>query len=477
MSRLGATLRTEAAELAVGATLGLTIVCMVLGSSSLHEVIGPGKKLRWVALVAFAAIACALALRDWRRLMVGRPLARVFAFGAWFTAIAIISTAWSVDEKLSFERACSLLLVFAAGGALALAVRTRPQLPVRMLEGVLGATVAVALVGIALLGFRHAAAVQPVSVLYPARFRGLGQNPDTVAMLCGISAPIALWSVLRSRSSAGRLSAGLALVLLVGTIAASGSRGGIVAALAGGLVLSLAYPMPLRQRLSTALGVVVLMSGATAVTQIPKPASATAQNSSSTSGQKSSGPALPSVGSPLGVSEKQYAGRLQDELYRVQAGKRSLLQSSGRFEAWRGAIGQANARPLLGYGFGTENKVFISRFYNFNGAYVENSFIGIYLQLGAIGLTAFVALLAALCLAAALAIRRANAEEPAPTLAAVLATGIVLMLVQSYVYSIGNIVTVAFWVCSFTVAGLAVGPRPAVVEAVKLPKGGVVAPA
>ena len=45
--------------------------------------------------------------------------------------------------------------------------------------------------------------------------------------------------------------------------------------------------------------------------------------------------------------------------------RRSFLGSSGRIEAWKGALRQAEQRPLLGYGFGTESRVFVDRYYTF----------------------------------------------------------------------------------------------------------------
>ena len=68
--------------------------------------------------------------------------------------------------------------------------------------------------------------------------------------------------------------------------------------------------------------------------------------------------------------------------------ERSFFGASGRTEAWRGALQQAAERPLLGFGFGTEDKAFVDRYYGFVGSLPENSYIGISLQLGLVGLAA-----------------------------------------------------------------------------------------
>jgi O-antigen ligase len=450
---------------------------MVLGSSSVTEAIGPGRKLRWAALVLLTGVGLALALRDRRRTTPGAPLRRVLVLGSWFAALSIVSAAWSVDSRLTFERACSLALLFVAAAALALAARTRPTLPVRLLQGIFLAATACAVAGLFVLAFRHSVAVQAATVQYPARYDGLGQNPDTIAMLVGIAFPIGLWLFLRASTMWGRAFTGTALLLFVGTIAASGSRGGIVASLAGGVLLSLVYPAPLRRRVAAALVVVVAMAAGTAVSQIPKPLPLTVTTTSPTGKKTTVTPVLPPLGAPVGVGEQQYGGRLQDEVDRFQTGPRSLFQTSGRLEAWRGAVGQADARPALGYGFGTESMVFLDRFYAFNGQYVENSFIGVYLQLGAVGLISFLALLAVAAVAGVRAIRAADADSPGPALAAVVATGIVLMLVQSYAYSVGNVVTVAFWVCSFGVTAVSSARQATPADAPELAKRGSLAPA
>ena len=72
--------------------------------------------------------------------------------------------------------------------------------------------------------------------------------------------------------------------------------------------------------------------------------------------------------------------------------ERTLTGSSGRTEAWRGALGLAADRPLVGYGFGTEDRTFVDRYVFFNSNVPENSYIGILLQLGLVGLLLLLAL-------------------------------------------------------------------------------------
>jgi hypothetical protein len=123
---------------------------------------------------------------------------------------------------------------------------------------------------------------------------------------------------------------------------------------------------------------------------------------------------------------------------------RTLFGLTGRGEAWRGALDLADERPGAGYGFGTEDRVFVDRYANFAGGLPENSFIGTYLQLGALGLVALVGLVAALGVGAA---RYGLRRHGAPALGVIVAA-LVLAMVQSYIYSVGNIGTLTVWVCA-----------------------------
>src|SRR6185437_13011608 len=121
---------------------------------------------------------------------------------------------------------------------------------------------------------------------------------------------------------------------------------------------------------------------------------------------------------------------------------------SGRLDAWRGALHEAARRPVAGHGFGTEQDVFVDRYYRFVGGLPEDSYLGLALQLGVVGLLALLALVAALVAPGLRALR-----GPRPDLAAaglgVLAAGLAIAVVQSYLYSVGNIATSTLWIAAF----------------------------
>ena len=125
--------------------------------------------------------------------------------------------------------------------------------------------------------------------------------------------------------------------------------------------------------------------------------------------------------------------------------RRTLFTSSGRLGAWRGALRQAEARPVAGYGFGTEQLVFVNRYSGFDSDLPENSYIGLLLQLGVAGL----ALLAALVGWALAGFARRPGGPLAAALAGTVVAALVIGLTESYLLSAGNIATLTVWVSLF----------------------------
>jgi hypothetical protein len=121
----------------------------------------------------------------------------------------------------------------------------------------------------------------------------------------------------------------------------------------------------------------------------------------------------------------------------------------GRMVVWRDAIDQGLERPLAGFGFGNEEQVFVDRSSEFMGSRPENSFIGLFMQLGVVGLLVFIVAVAASLLAF---MRRRRHAGAAAAAAGVLVAGTVMCMFQSYVYSVGNIATTTFWVAALLAA-------------------------
>lgn len=467
--------RTVSVWTVSSALVAVTVFCFTLGSSSVPGLIALGGKLRWVTLFALAIFAAAAVVR--LRPPLGRGLALTLALATWFGALVIASTAWSVLPRLTFERAASFGVMLIAVASLAVLAHSRPERATTLLVGVLAGAVLVALGGLVVLALHHEYAVQPAGTQQPTRYMGLGENPDTVAMLEAVASPVALWLTFRERRRCRQAFAGAALLLLLGSIIASNSRGGLVAGGAGAVAVATAIDARDRsRRIAYVATVCVLFVVSVVVMRIPKPLSpaaaarivlttatttTTLPTTTRTTMPTRTSPPLtattvtPKTTPPPLAPERDTPGRLSDEIgyQRVGSSGRPLFGTSGRFQAWAGAIGQADERPLLGYGFGTESPVFVDRYYVFQGGHVENSFIGLYLQMGAIGLLCFFALGTAFVYAVVVLARRNG--PGAPALAGIIAAGVTLMGVQSYIYSVGNVATISVWLAGFLAAGLA----------------------
>src|SRR5919206_243449 len=103
---------------------------------------------------------------------------------------------------------------------------------------------------------------------------------------------------------------------------------------------------------------------------------------------------------------------LEDEQGRPGVGRRArpfrrrFLDVNGRLRPVLGAFGEGAQRPVAGYGFGMESRAFVDRYYGFYSAVAENSYAGLFLQLGAAGLGLFALTFGAVLVAAIGARRR-----------------------------------------------------------------------
>jgi O-antigen ligase len=432
--------RRYSLETAVLVALPATMLAVVGSASWSRAVRGVALPARTVALAVLCGLAIAYARERRARPAVGSPSYRLAAV---LVALALASAGWSVDAHTTGLHGVAFALVIGASGAIAVAVARDGAAARRVLWAILAGAAIAALVGVGVYVVSSGAAVQPAAGHAHARFRGIGVNPNTVSMLLAAATPLALLLAIEAASPRVRLAGVGALMLFAVSIGASGSRGALAAGVAGLLIFGLTGAIE-RAQSAAALGAIASLAIAAAVfgaVELP------------------GGPAAAAKPRPAhGVgANANLVLRLEDEIgYRGgfhPASQRSLSTGSGRLDAWRGALRQGAHRPLLGYGFGTEDEVFVDRFQDFEGGVPENSFIGLFLQLGGLGAALLVALLAALAIAAirALALDR----RMAAACLSVLAGGIVLAVVQSYLYAPGNDATLPVWVCAFLPAARA----------------------
>jgi O-antigen ligase len=444
-----AAFRRPTIERALQLATVVLVVSTLLAAGSIIDWMPVARRLRWVALLGLVAVALVYAARRSARLPVA-PL----VLAAAFSGLTVASVGWSATQRLTLGRSVAFGLVLLAAAAMALGAAGRPEAVERLLTGVLAAAVVVALGGLLVLAFRYDRAVQAATTVSPARYQGLGGGPNMAPMIFAVASPLAAQLAVFGARRGRWLGAG-ALALLSGSIAFSGSRGAITAAFVGLAVFALAAPA--RRRLLLAATAALLGVTLLAV-QIRSPS---ATNPPQPTGVD---PAPAEVTPRPGYVDANKLGpRLQDEVGHPGIGVadtrrrvRGLLGSSGRTEAWDGALDQAFERPLLGHAFGTEDRVFVDRYVFFNSGVPENSYIGLLLQLGVVGLVLFV------LVAVALLVRtfRVRAGAVAAAAAAAFSAGLVLAFFQSYVYAAGNNATAAVWICGFLALAATV-PRAA----------------
>jgi O-antigen ligase len=439
--------REYALDLAVPVVLACTVFALACGSSSVTQLAQAGRPLRWVALFVLLALAAACAyVRGGLRLALPTS---VLVAAAAFALLALVSTLWSVDQRLTAGRAVSIAVLLAAAAALGQVAALDARAAERILLGVLAGAAAVALAGLLVLAFDHAAAVESATPDLPARYQGLGENPDTAALLLAVCFPLVAGLLFRLRGRRALVLVAALALLLDGSVVASGSRGSLIAGFVGVLVVVATARVSMRARALAGVGAAVLLAVSIVIALAPKSKGYTAQQLAAQKAEAAASAAKHAGSKPPRYVNVEGPLPLDSDIGTLLAGTgqatRTFFGLSGRGVAWRGALDQADERPVLGYGFGTENHVFVDRYALFVSGLVEDSYIGIDLQLGAVGLVALLALAGTLLAAAA----RSRLPREAAAPAGVLVVGLALGFVQSYLYSAGNIGTLTVWTCGF----------------------------
>jgi O-antigen ligase len=379
------------------------------------------------------------------------PIAPEWPLAGALSVFAFVSVLWSPAPSVTLGRSLTFAALLAAAIGLAFATRNDARAVGQLLAALLAAAVAIAVGGLLALWHSPEQALLEANIGAPVRYNGLGANPNTMAMLMALALPLALWALVEARSTAGKIAAGASFVLLDGAIVASGSRGALAGAGAGLLVVAVALARGGRERAWAAFAVVALVALDFGIMQLPPHGERDPEP-----------PARFGRTVPLGPRDAQFLLPLQDEIGFPRPGdprvKRGYFETSGRTVAWRGALEQAAQRPLLGFGFGTEQEVFVDRYYLLLSSRPENSYVGAALELGAVGTVLLLALLAAVLLRGRRALRSEGvAGRVAAASAGVVVCGLVIAVTQSYLTAAGSTIAAPFWLCVFLLGALAPG--------------------
>jgi O-Antigen ligase len=364
-------------------------------------------------------------------------------------AFALASTLWSASPGVTLGRSLSFAALLAAGVALAAATRTNERAVGQLLLAVLLAAAAVGVGGLIALWGNPDRALVDATIGSPVRYNGLGGNPNTMAMLMAFGLPLALWALVEARTTVGKLGAAAAFLLLDGSIVASGSRGALAGAGAGLLVVGLVLARSRRQAVVATAAVAALLAIDFGIMQLPP------------NGTRDPAPPF-EFGQrlPLGPRDADFLLPLESEIGFPDPGeprvKRGLLETSGRVVAWRGALELTAERPVLGFGFGTEEEVFVDRYYLLLSSRPENSYVSAALELGSVGTFLLLALLAVVLFRGLQALRVAEpTRRVAAACAGVVVCGLVIGVTQSYLTAVGSVIAAPFWLCALLLGALA----------------------
>lgn len=429
-------------ERAVQVTIATMILAVAVASSSIVPLIRWGGRVRSPILAILLALAVADAARAWR---VGRLRFMSVLLGGSFVALALLSVSWSVDPGLTFERTLGFGAMITAAAAVSFAATARHQGAEHVLQAVFAGAALVGLGGLVVLAVDRDAAVVRAFGTSPSLFRGLGVNPNTVPLLVAQALPIGVWLLFRLGSRAARAAVLALSLVLLGTIVFADARAAFGASFAGVALVALILGRTWRRKTAALAALVAVWGAAYGLGQIPQPR-ATLQVVPETLEAKL-----------RGVSPRLACLRLpQDEVHLPPCAtnappSRAGLIDRGRLDVWEGTLEQVAGRPLVGYGFGTEDVVFVDRYYLFIGRVVENAYLGLLLQLGAAGL-ALVLALVGYTVVSAWRGGRTGATDVRATCSAVVLAGMLLALFQSFPYSAGNIGALCFWLALFLLA-------------------------
>jgi O-antigen ligase len=423
-------------DAATPVVVALAILAAAAGAAVQHDLDVNGDPARWVFLAllsVFGIVRALVAGPEWR-------LPRNAGWVLAFVVLSFVSMGWTVNAHATLSRAVGQAGVVAGIGALAGCVVSRPSLADKLLGGVVGAAVVVALAGLAYwLVHPSLGAVQTTVDVW--RYRGIEQSANTAPLLIAIALPITLGALLRAKTRGRHAIAAVALAGFVLTITASGSRNAVLGSLVGALVT---VGLVARSRRRTAgLAAAVLAVFVLSV-------------SAMTLARTASGPPEPAPPSRIADAETvlPLSAEIGNPWWTNAPGyHRSVFTGDVRLAAWHGAAEQAVDRPLAGYGFGAERWAFVNRYYAFNSQNPENGYVGLFLQLGLVGLLLFVGLLA-VCIAAGVRAARAGVAA-APAAAGGAAACAALGVGQSFFHGPGSIAYVAFWICLLVAAALA----------------------
>ena len=421
-----------------GTIAGAALVAYLLGRRS------PGLGAAWVFLTLTAALSSFEALKHlgmnarWGALaglglvvastLATRSARRAIVIIAAVGALLLTSVTWSIDPMLTFQRAIAYTLVVGVTYGLTLSVASHDA---RQRSLMLRLAFAAALVTVLTLVVLATGADQ--AVMHGADsglVRGITESSNTFGELVALAIP--LWLAALDRRGRGWTLGSLAV--LGGSevlILLSGSRTGvIIAALA-----TLAYLVARRRGQMVTLAAIVSAVVVLGYWEVGRTTSLIPQAAR-----------LGSVRQGIDAGDPPVASANRTSRWNAFL--------SGRDEAWQASWDLFVERPVLGYGFGSGDRVFERhgiRFPTFVGNDPNNGYIRAVLELGVLGGAAFLSVLVG-ALAVALASLRRGPHAPGDATAVALLIAICIgALTETFIVAPGTPWAFLFWIAVWTV--------------------------
>ncbi|MCU7495171.1 MAG: O-antigen ligase family protein [Ignavibacteria bacterium] len=372
---------------------------------------GPGSYLR-IGILALTGIAGIVKYLRLLPVNKGRMPVHFLLLGL-FLVFALLSVSYSIDKEFTFIRTASF---FALGGFLLgfdswLKEEEQFEKALNVIFFFVAISVIINSLALVLL---------PSRVWWweaEERFLGLWDHPNTLGGFCMLSYPVLLWKLGRSENLNTRLILVALLLLTVSMHYLSGSRTSIVVAVAGLITWFLVQKKVLKAGLTAALFIL------------------------------------------LAVIFVQFKPQVFE-----REGDRKLTDLTGREEFWQGAGILISERPLQGYGYSVEGKVWEdARFYDPKNSLwagssrssLHNGYISVAIG---VGLLAFVLW----CIILLIPLWRVS-FTPASDYKALIISMIIMILLSNFAESAitgGNSINSVFFWIAWVLAGRAAILRP-----------------
>jgi len=349
-------------------------------------------QLRWALLGIF----CFHVFGD---IFLGRTVRRIKLFDAAalvFISYAFMSMAYSPYPRLTLERSTTILLLYISVFWIIwkYAYHEGPEKVVSLILWVMW---------IIFIASYLAIFIGPYRPFLNGRFMGVFANPNGMGVVSALILPLSFWKFLDT----GRKSALFLFLLILLSLLLCGARSSINATL-----FALGYFIYVRSKKNNPFAFFATISFILILIWIVE--------------------------------------TLAKEFFKAYIRLESLPVLSGRLEAWKAAVSLIMDKPLFGYGFGVEDKLFGLKKIMFrvhSGAYAHNSFLGMLLQLGLLGLIIFFVPLFVLLFKEVFS-RGENKETPVLryALRSSLIAGLICCMSESWIYSVGNTQVFPFWI-------------------------------